>query len=180
MTETKDAPAADILKELLGVNISVRALEHINGRMAEHVNPYWESASPPPADEEGEILVVTADGKGVPMRQNQQERYEEELGKKKPKRRKPLAYEKTTKRGSCGAPKSRKQMAYLGVVYSVDRFVRRPQEIVDEVQRRARQQQRPQPQHPADAPRPRGHRLPVWTNGRTDVCGIERSPTEFP
>lgn len=147
VTNQPYAEARDILQELLGVDISVRALEHMNGRLAEHVNFYWESASPPPADEEGEILVVTADGKGVPMRQNQNERYEQELGKKKPKRRQPLAYEKTTKRGSCGAPKCRKQMAYLGVVYSVDRFVRRPEEIVEEVQRQAKQQERPQPQY---------------------------------
>ncbi len=147
VTNQPYAEARDILKELLGVDITVRALEHMNGRLAEHVNPYWETAALPPADEEGEILVVTADGKGVPMRQNQHERYAQELGKKKPKRRQPLAYEKTTKRGSCGAPKCHKQMAYLGVVYSVDRFVRRPEEIIDEVQRRAKQQQRPQPQH---------------------------------
>jgi hypothetical protein len=141
------AETRDILKELLGADLPVRALEHMNTRLAEQVNPYWESAAPPPADEEGELLVVTADGKGVPMRQNQQERYEQELGKKKPKRRKPLIYEKTTKRGSCGVPKCRKQMAYLGVVYSVDRFVRRPEEIVEEVQRQARQQARPEPKH---------------------------------
>jgi len=141
------AEARDILRELLGVEISVRALEHMNQRLAKHVNRYWESASAPPPEEEGEILVVSADGKGVPMRQNQQERYEQQLGKKKPKRRWKPAYTKTKKRGARGRPKSCKQMAYLGVVYSVDRFVRRPDEILEEFQRKAKQKERPQPRH---------------------------------
>jgi hypothetical protein len=131
----------------LGLDVTVRALEHMNQRLAEHVNPFWESAPPPPAEEEGEILVVSADGKGVPMRQNQDDRYEQQLGKKKRERRTQPAYEKTTKRGSRGTPKSRKQMAYLGVVYTVNRFRRKPQDILDEFQRQAKQEKRPAPQH---------------------------------
>ena len=141
------AEARDILRELLGIEISVRALEHINQRLAKHVNRYWESAAAPPPEEEGEILVVSADGKGVPMRQSQQDRYEQKLGKKKAKRRWQPAYAKTQKRRTRGMPKSRKQMAYLGVVYSVNRFVRRPGEILEEFQRQAKQEERPQPQH---------------------------------
>lgn len=106
------AEARDILRELLGIEITVRALEQMNQRMAAQVNPYWESAAPPAEEEEGEILVVSADGKGVPMRQNQQDRYEQELGKKKAKRRWKPAYQKTHKRRTRGEPKSRKQMAY--------------------------------------------------------------------
>jgi hypothetical protein len=141
------AEARDILRELLGIEITVRALEHMNQRLAKHVNPYWQSASTPPSEEEGEILVVCADGKGVPMRQSQQDRYEQELGKKKPKRRWKPAYAKTTKRRTRGEPKSCKQMAYLGVVYSVDPFVRAPEEILQELRREAKQETRPEPQH---------------------------------
>ena len=154
------AEARDILRELLGVEMTVRALEQINHRLAKHVNPYWDSATPPPSEEEGEILVVSADGKGVPMRQNQQDRYEQELGKKKPKRRWKLVYEKTKKRGTSGVPKSRKQMAYLGVVYSVNRFIRRPEEILEEFQRKAKQENRPQPQHK----RFRAEMNDIWEN----------------
>lgn len=141
------AEARDVLHELLGIEITVRALQHINQRLAERVNRFWESASAPPPEEEGEILVVSADGKGVPMRQSQQERYELQLGKRKPKRRWKPAYTKTKKRGARGRPKSCKQMAYLGVVYSVDRFVRCPDEILKELQRKEKQTERPHPQH---------------------------------
>lgn len=154
------AEARDILRELLGIEITVRALEHINRRMARYVNPYWKSATVPLAEEEGQILVVSADGKGVPMRQNQQDRYEQELGKKKPKNRSKPAYAKTKKRGRTGVPKSRKQMAYLGVVYSVDRFVRHPEEILDEFQRKTKQDSRPQPQHK----RFRAEMNDIWEN----------------
>lgn len=141
------AEAQAILRELLGIEISVRALEHINQRMAKHVNSYWDSASPPAPTEEAEILVVSADGKGVPVRQSQEDRCEQELGKKKVIRSSTVPYEKTDKRRGRGSRKSRKQMAYLGVVYSVDRFIRKPDEILEEFQRKKKEEKRPQPQH---------------------------------
>jgi hypothetical protein len=139
--------AKNILQELLGIQISVRALETINQRLAKYVNPYCKSAPPPPPPQEAEILVVSADGKGVPMRQGQEDRLEKELGKKKVVRPPKVQYQKTDKRRSRGGRKSRKQMAYLGVVYSVDSFVRRPDQVLDEVQRTEKHEDRPQPQH---------------------------------
>lgn len=137
--------AKQILQDLLGINISVRALESINGRMAEFVLPYWESAPPPTEVTEEELLVIAADGKGVPMRKSQEDRLEEELGKKKVVRAPKTDYEKSDKRRGRGGRKSRKQMAYLGVVYTVDPFVRTPQDILDEMQRRERCDDRPVP-----------------------------------
>lgn len=139
--------AQENLRELVGIDISVRALEHINQRMAKDVNPYWKSASPPALTEEAEILVTSADGKGVPMRETQEDRYEQELGKKKVTRLSTVPYEKTDKRRGRGSRKSRKQMAYLGVVYSVDPFIRKSDEILEELQRKKKQETRPQPQH---------------------------------
>jgi hypothetical protein len=139
--------AKDILGELLGIEISVRALETINQRMAHYVLPYCSSASPPAVETEGELLVVSADGKGVPMRQSQEDRLEQELGKKKVVRRSKTNYQKTDKRRGRGSRKSRKQMAYLAVVYSVDRFHREVDEILNEVQRKEKYQNRPEPQN---------------------------------
>ena len=36
--------------------------------MAESVTDFRDSLKKPPAKEEGEILVITGDGKGIPMR----------------------------------------------------------------------------------------------------------------
>src|SRR5450631_3594667 len=56
------------LKEMLGVAPSVRAAEVMNRQMAKFAPDFRTNQPPPPADEEGELLVFTADGKGVPMR----------------------------------------------------------------------------------------------------------------
>lgn len=37
---------------------------------AENVEEFWEDIPVPVAKEEGELLVCSADGKGVPMRRN--------------------------------------------------------------------------------------------------------------
>ena len=51
------------LKELLGVAPSVRAAEVMNRQMAGFAPSFRTNQPPPPADEEGELVVFTADGK---------------------------------------------------------------------------------------------------------------------
>lgn len=46
-----------------------------------------------------------------------------------------------------GEKANKKQMAYVGAVYSIDRFVRSADDVIDEVCRRQRAVDRPQPQH---------------------------------
>jgi hypothetical protein len=58
------------LRAWLGVTPSQRAAEQMNQRMAEHAEPFGLEHAPPPAAQEAELLVATADGKGVPMRRN--------------------------------------------------------------------------------------------------------------
>lgn len=60
--------ATSDLKDLLGVAPSVRAAEVMNRQMSESAASFRSSQPPPPLDEEGEVVVFTADGKGVPMR----------------------------------------------------------------------------------------------------------------
>ena len=62
------AEAAESLETLLGLRLGSRTLEHMNQDLAGFVVPFRDAVEPPPAAEEGPILVVTADGKGVPMR----------------------------------------------------------------------------------------------------------------
>lgn len=118
------------LATLLGVAPSARAAEQMNQRMAEDAVAFQMTQAPPPDAEEGEILVVTADGKGVPMRRP----LEECLHRSHPRRGK-------------GEKANKKQMAYVGAVYSIDRFVRTAEDVVDEVCRHERTVDRPRPQH---------------------------------
>ena len=123
------AEAVDSLDTLLGVAPSVRAAEHGNRCLARHAEAFRLAQPPPDPTEEGEILVLTADGKGVPMRRPLEERV-----RRGPRRAK-------------GEKANKKQMAYVAAVYSIAPFVRTADEVVDELLRRARSKDRPQPEH---------------------------------
>ena len=62
------------LHDWLGVKLNVRGAESINRRMAQHAESYRESQPQPPSEEEGEVIVLAGDGKGVPMRRPLEER----------------------------------------------------------------------------------------------------------
>ena len=117
------------LHDWLGVKLNVRGAESINRRMAQHAESYRESQPQPPSEEEGEVIVLAGDGKGVPMRRPLEER----MGH--------------SKRRGKGEKKNKKQMAYVGAVYTIDRYPRTSDDVVDEVQRKQRAADRPQPKH---------------------------------
>ncbi len=124
------AEAGQSLGMLLGLRLGTRALEQMNRAVAGDAPSFQDSLEPPPACEEGPLMVVTADGKGVPMR-----RPEEEDG--------PRPHHRRTK----GEKANKKRMACVGAVYSIDPFVRRAEDIIDEVLRDKRSKDRPRPQH---------------------------------
>jgi hypothetical protein len=123
------AEAAQSLHDLLGLKPSVRSLEHMNRTVAEFTAGFAERQPAPPVAEEGELVVLTADGKGVPMR--------------RPRSGEPRRGPRRTK----GEKANKKQMAYVGALYTIDRFVRTPEQILDEVQRREQAVGRPRPCH---------------------------------
>ena len=55
---------------------SERAAEQMDQRMAAHVEAFELQRAAPPAEEEAELLVATADGKGVPMRRRWKSGYD--------------------------------------------------------------------------------------------------------
>jgi hypothetical protein len=124
------AEAGQSLEMLLGLRLGTRALEQMNRAVAGDAPSFQDSLEPPPACEEGPLVVVTADGKGVPMR-----RPEEEDG--------PRPHHRRTK----GEKANKKRMACVGAVYSIDPFVRRAEDIIDEVLRDKKSKERPRPQH---------------------------------
>jgi hypothetical protein len=116
------------IEEILGLKQSVRGLEHMNQQMAQSVEDFRQQQEPPPAEEEGPILVFTADCKGVPMRREADEPPPQ--GRLKP-----------------GEKANKKRMAVVGAVYSVEPFVRTAEEVVDEIMREKAKKRRPQPRH---------------------------------
>src|SRR3972149_2403621 len=95
------ARAAETLQRILRLSVPVDSLERMNRQMAENGTGFRESLPPPAVKEEGEIRVVTADNKGVPMRRTAKEL---PAGCRRKK----------------GEKANKKQMAAVGCVYSVD------------------------------------------------------------
>ena len=121
--------AGKTLASLLGLKLGVRTLEHMNQARAEFAEPFRDAQPSPPAKEEGPILVFTADGKGVPMR--------------RPLAARIRGHHRRTK----GEKANKKQMSYVGAVYSIDRFVRSADDVLDDLRRRERSATRPAPRH---------------------------------
>ncbi len=59
--------AVGLLEHILGDGVCKHALERLAGEDAADVDPFYEQLPPPPATDEGSILVVQVDGKGVRM-----------------------------------------------------------------------------------------------------------------
>jgi hypothetical protein len=138
------AEAGQSLAMLLGLRLGTRALEGMNRAVARDAPAFQASLEGPPPAEEGPLLIVTADGKGVPMRRPPQDG--------------PKPHHRRTK----GEKANKKQMACVGAVYSIEPFVRRAEEIIDEVLRDEKAQERPRPQHKH-----------VWAEMTREIGGVE-------
>ena len=99
------------IERMLRLKQSVDSLEAGNRQMAQAVDAFWVWQGSPPAAEEGSIVVVTADGKGIVMR-----------GQGTPT--------------VCGGERpgtsraNQKRMATVGAVYTIDPYVRTPEDVV--------------------------------------------------
>jgi hypothetical protein len=111
-----DAPYGRVdatLARILGFKQSVHSLERSNRRLAQEVSAFWDALPVPPGDEEGALMVCSADGKGVPIRGAPQT---------------PVMADPPLKTG----PKpGRKKVSLVGSVYTVDPFVRTPESVLN-------------------------------------------------
>jgi hypothetical protein len=123
------------LESILGFAPSVNALEDMASQASEHAEVYFEQQEPVDPTTEAEILVATSDCKGVPMRKV--DAPQKKQGDEAPRR----------KRLKKGEKNGQKRMACVGGVYSVAPFPRTAEDVLDEMLRKAKQQQRPQPQN---------------------------------
>jgi len=124
--------AAESFEAIFRQRLSVDTLEKVSRRMGTKAGEFLDELEVPPAEEEGELLVQTADGKGVPMVREDARRLK--------------SFEEKPQR-----PGNRR-MATLAGVYSVDRFVRTPEQIVEALFREEREpaanrEPRPEPCH---------------------------------
>jgi hypothetical protein len=118
------------IARILELQQPVGSLEHMNREMAQPAEAFLLTRPVPPAAEEGAIVVASADGKGIVLRRDPDD---------------PVPPAHRTK----GEKASQKRMATVGAVYTVDRYVRTPEQLVAALFRDEpeRSQERPQPCH---------------------------------
>ena len=103
----------NILKKMLGISVPVESMQTMNKNMAKTVESFTQAKSIPEKNEEGELLIASADCKGVPICHK---RDEQKICEHKKKR---------------GPKKDRKRMATVGAVYTINRNLRTAEEIVE-------------------------------------------------
>lgn len=124
----------ETLKRILFVNPSTESLERINHKMGDDVESFWNGKTAPPAAKDGEFVVATADGKGIPITRPADTRPIEEHQHKK------------------GPKPNRKKIAIVGSAYTVAPHFRSPEQVVSSLFREPGSNQtkdwkRPSPQH---------------------------------
>lgn len=134
-TESAFGQVAATLLRIFSLKVPVDSLERMNEQMAERVEVYRDSRPLPAAATEGDVMVASADGKGIVMRRSADEPA-------------PAAHR------SKGEKASQKQMATVATVYSVDRHLRTAEEVVAALFRDEPEQPRP--------PRPQPQNKQVW------------------
>lgn len=112
-TEEPYNEVSAFLQRILGLKQYTDSLERMSRNMTEDAESFCWSREKPPAKEEGELLVQTADGKGVPIRRAADAAVIEDH------------------QHQSGPKPDRKKMATIGSVYTVDRFVRTPEQVLD-------------------------------------------------
>jgi hypothetical protein len=137
--------ASQGLATVLRQEVSVDTLERINRGMGEQAEEFLNGLPTPPVNEEGALLVFTADGKGVPMVKADAQRVP--------------AFDKAERPGN-------RRMATLAAVYTIDPNVRTAEQIVVAL---FRDNTEPRPK---DRPRPRfKHVTARFTNMREEPDG---------
>jgi hypothetical protein len=123
------------LQSILGFAPSVNCLEDLAAAASEHADAYFAQQEPVDPTTEEELLVATSDCKGVPMRKVDAPRTKQDDAGPRRKRLKK------------GEKHGQKRMACVGGVYSVAPFRRTVEDVLNEILRKEKQQQRPKPQN---------------------------------
>lgn len=101
--------ACDILERLLGLSLSTRVAQTNLGEDAADVSAYYAQKPAPVASSEAEILVIQADGKGIPMILEETKTDKVRLGK--------------------GEKQGCKKEAIVTSAYTIEAFIRTPEQV---------------------------------------------------
>lgn len=155
----------DEIRATTGTELAKRQVEELATASAQDFDAFYEArrldaqSSASPVDEASEdddsILVITTDGKGIPMRPESLR----DATRKAAERSEP----KLQKRRSKGEKGNRKRMAAVAAVYSIAPHPRVPEDVVAAL--------RPAPERPATKrPKPKDKR--VWASVKAPAEGV--------
>ena len=116
----------DTINKTTGGHIPKRQVEELTQRAAQDFDAFYETRQYNPADKgsTGPIVVISADGKGVVMHQQDLRKQTRKAAEKRKN--------KMETRLSQGEKKNQKRMATVAAVYTVDPFIRTIEDIVPE------------------------------------------------
>jgi hypothetical protein len=114
----------ETIEKTTGAHIPKRQVEELTQRAALDFDAFYETRQCSPTDEEttGPIIVITADGKGVVMHEQDLR----EQTRKAARKRKPQMETRLSK----GEKKNAKRMATVAAVYTINTFQRTPEDLL--------------------------------------------------
>ena len=124
ITDESYDESSKVLERILGLSVSKLALETGVQEDAADVEAFYEQKAVPPPEAEGSILVIQADGKGVPM-----------------VRAKPTP--QPARRGK-GEKRTKKKEAVVTAIYTIEPYFRTPQDVVKALLRNVAGNEEPQ------------------------------------
>ncbi len=139
--------ASDRLDGILGVKVWTQGVQNVSQAASTAVQPFYETEDAPAEETEGELLIATIDGKGVPIRST------ESLGEKI--------------RLAPGEKPGKKREALVSAVYTVARYHRTPEDVVREIDEYNRVI-KPDPA-PPPRPKPQNKRVRATLGGKDEA-----------
>ncbi len=136
--ETPYLRVNETIERIFGFRVPVHSLERGNRDLSRSTQSYWETQVVTPVAEEDQIVVCSADCKGVVIWKSQEEQaaYQREEADM----RKPASFEMCQSKKRSG----KKKMAVLGAAYTIGAYVRTPEDILESLFRAPEQPSPPE------------------------------------
>ena len=99
------------LEKLLGLKVSQSRFEVISQESSQNYDQFYLNKNPPDCDSEGDIQVLSFDGKGVPIIKKEAAKLKARIGK--------------------GEKRQKKKEALVGVSYTINPKIRTPEEVTE-------------------------------------------------
>ncbi len=130
----------ETIEKTTGAHIPKRQVEELTQRAAQDFDAFYETRQYNSADDAstGPVIVITADGKGVVMHEQDLR----EQTRKAAQKRKPQMETRLSK----GEKKNAKRMATVAAVYTIDTFPRTPQDLLPGNSSKPHKEKSPRPE----------------------------------